>query len=628
MPRSTCTLALLFVLFAVPAVAAASPWEEAGEQRWRFPERMGVVDVKEAFGAVGDGETDDTEALQQAFDQSSAFVYLPDGRYLIREPLQYTQGPGNGPTIQGESRDGVIIKLADDAAGFDDPENPRAAIRLIRDGDVSADYFKTKIRNLTIDTGIHRGAVGLMFYANNNGQARNLRIVGEGLVGLDLSYRLNGPLLASNIAIEGFDVGIKGGSGPYNSQTLEHIVLRNQRQWGIHNDGEAMFIRDLRSENDVPAIFTRGGSMVLIDSELAGGSADEPAIVCAGRLFARNVATAGYAHAIRQHAYDRQSGLGAPAGEPVPAGHVAEWVSHPDRTATGWGDEPRSLGLPVEPAPYQPLPTDEQRWVFVDDFGADGTDEQDDTEAVRAALAEAREIDGSVVAFSAEGTYIVSGELAIDGGIARLQGANTFLRPARGASLRFVIGEGLPEVVSFSMIDRPLGRWDVTIEHASSRTLVVHHFRTAFVGSGPGRSFLEDASSNVELTHGEHRAWVRQLNSESGDVVNNVNAGGTLWVFGLKTERDQTLVRTTDGGQTEVLGAWVYQTHREAPSVPMFDVTDSQASFAGILPYNWQGNIYPVLVEARQGDAVRRFTAEENNGGAFLLYSTLFDPTR
>jgi hypothetical protein len=53
-------------------------------------------DVK-AFGAVGDGETDDADAIQDAIDAAMAsragrWVWLPAGRYIIEKPL--TIGPG------------------------------------------------------------------------------------------------------------------------------------------------------------------------------------------------------------------------------------------------------------------------------------------------------------------------------------------------------------------------------------------------------------------------------------------------------------------------------------------------------------------------------------------------------
>ncbi len=595
--------------------ASNSPWHAEAVDTWRFPDSMKVQSVKAEFGAVGDGVHDDTEALRKAFDRRGAFVYLPNGTYLVRDRLQYTSGPSVGPTIVGESRDGVIIKLAADAEGFDDPDRPRAVVRLIRDGKVSADYFKICLHNLTIDTGRHRGATALMFYANNNGTCRNVRLVGKGAVGLDLSYMLNGPLLVSNVEIEGFDIGVKAASGPYNSQTFEHIVLKDQQQWGIHNQSECLSIRSLHSTNACPAVFARGNT-VLLDSELAGGSGDNPAVICAGRMFVRNLRTSGYAHSLEQRSYDRDSGLGDLESKPLPAGRVSEWTSSPGRSLFVPQQPAKSLNLPVEEAPYQPLEKDLTRWVCVDDFGADGFDRQDDTAAIKKAIEYAAKNHKTVLSFAAQGKYIAGGELVISGSINRLQGARSYLVPPRRGSLRIIVKEGPAEVVTFSLLDRPLGRHDITIENASARTLVINHFRTKFTGSGPGKTFIEDACSNITVTNPKHRVWVRQLNSEGGDGPNNHNKGGDLWVLGLKTERDQTSIRTTDAGRTEVLGGWIYVTSREAPSVPLFEVIDSQASFAAIHQWNYRGNTYPVMVDADRNGRTVQLTRQNNQGRA------------
>jgi len=41
------------------------------------------VNVKEHFGAIGDGETDDTEAFQAAIDSGAGKVYVPSGTYAV-----------------------------------------------------------------------------------------------------------------------------------------------------------------------------------------------------------------------------------------------------------------------------------------------------------------------------------------------------------------------------------------------------------------------------------------------------------------------------------------------------------------------------------------------------------------
>jgi hypothetical protein len=611
-------------LVSVTMVNAQSAWDLENQEVWRFPDSMKVADVKKEFGAVGDGKADDTAALQKAIDRRGAFVYLPNGTYLVRDRLRYNQGASVMPSIQGESRDGVIIKLADDAVGFDNPQQPQAVLQLVpgeMKDKLSADYFKTKLRNLTIDTGQHRGAIAVIFYASNNGMMRNVRLVGQGAIGLHLERQLNGPLLVSNVEIDGFAVGIKAGSGPFNSQTLEHIILKNQTRSGIENKDESLSIRGLFSLNKVPAVRTEAGYMVLIDSELKGGDQNQPALICGGRLFVRNVKTEGYGRAIEKHAYERQTGLGT-VTETVPAGQVAEWSGVPGTSNFQTSGPVRSLNLPIEEAPYEPLDKNFNNWVCVDDFGAAPNDQGDDTAAVKKAIAYAMEQKKTTLCFRT-GTYLLGGSIPIGGSIRRLQGAYSFFRPpAVDQECRFVIVGGSAPIVTFDLIDRALGpKLEINLENASARTLVVRNYRPRFFATGPGKTFLEDACGSIVISNPKAKVWTRQFNTEGARL--NENQGGMLWVLGLKTEGVHNRLTTTAGGQSEVLGGWIYVIGKEAPVEPMFTVQNARFGCAGIIQWHSAGKTYKALVDETQG-ATHKVLTKETNGGrdGLPLFST------
>ncbi len=105
-------LACAALAFGAPPARAAEP------PRLAFPAAPLVLKAKRDLGAKGDG-VDDTEALQKGLDLSSGFnqkttkvLFLPNGTYRVTKSLVVNNALG--PWLYGESRDGVVIKLAGD----------------------------------------------------------------------------------------------------------------------------------------------------------------------------------------------------------------------------------------------------------------------------------------------------------------------------------------------------------------------------------------------------------------------------------------------------------------------------------------------------------------------------------
>ena len=140
----------------------------------RFPVDSGVVDVKVAYGAKGDGVTDDTAALQRAItDEANGFkvLYFPNGTYLVSDKI--SQGgdkrKAKARTLQGQSQAKTVIRLKDGSPGYDNAANPKPLLSSF-DGGSTGEAFHNQIFNLTFDIGAgNPGAIGAQFMANNQG---------------------------------------------------------------------------------------------------------------------------------------------------------------------------------------------------------------------------------------------------------------------------------------------------------------------------------------------------------------------------------------------------------------------------------------------------------------------------
>ena len=275
-----------------------------------YPKATSVVDVTQPpYNAKGDGVTDNTAALQTAFNENVGrhrILYFPPGTYLISAALTWPKRWKDHEnwgftTLQGADEKTTILRLKDGA--FSNPSDPKAILNC--GGFGSADWFHNHVRNLTFHTGSgNPGAVALQFYANNFGAVHDCRFIsgdGQGAVGLDLAHRdMNGPLLVKNVEVRGFRLGVRTGNA-VNSQTFENLTLVGQTERGFQNEGQAITIRGLKSDSAVTAVSSYG-MLTLIDATLTGrGAAKElPAIVNfnGGRIFLRDAVATGYKRVI------------------------------------------------------------------------------------------------------------------------------------------------------------------------------------------------------------------------------------------------------------------------------------------------------------------------------------------
>ncbi len=569
---------LLIVLFSFSCLVGLSNCTSASNMETTTAEKPKIVYPLDAnfanvrdYGAKGDGQTDDTEAIRQAVVQNLMLhktLYFPAGTYLVSDVIEWRRENGTFGsflTWQGEGTGKTIIKLQDKSAPFQNPESPQAIVRTgsigTQDGQgprAHSNYFF----DMTFNIGKKNpGAIGVDFNASNTGAVENVEIIspdGQGVVGLELTREV-GPCLIKNVNIKGFDIGINIAAALY-SITFENIYLEKQNRVGILNNSNVVAIRKLNSYNSIPALINKGdwpGPSVLIDSELRGGSSQEVAIQNFVPLLVRNVAVEGYKAAIQNE------------GNLITDSQIDEFISSDPINL--FGSHQKTLNLPILETPTF-TDSDLNNWVNVRVYGANPDDDLDDSEAIQKAIDA-----GKTTVYFPNGRYNLDKPAVVRGKVHRLLGFNSPISAPNGF-LRFENHDHPVIVERFNCFtDNRCG-----VENAASEPVVLRHstgplFTTS---SKNGIWFVENVvAPNFHISKGQ-KLYARQLNCESPPPEPLLkNDGGQAWVLGYKTEFGNTVAATLNSGKTEILGGLFYPSQGvEDSSIPVILNQDSSVS--------------------------------------------------
>lgn len=518
------------------------------QSKKQFPDDIGWINIKEDYGAKGDGKTDDTQAILQALENNKSadytrpmVIYFPKGTYLVSDTLQFQEvGKKCCVVFQGQGQAHTVIKLQDQSPEFSNPEKPKAVIRT-RSGNIA---FRNYIRDLTLDTGIgNPGAIGIDYIANNRGAIKDVTIKsgdGQGQVGIEMVRQWPGPSLIKNVLIEGFDYGIRVRHRIY-SVTLEHITLKNQKVVGI-DSSNVLAIRGLKTIGSVPVIRNRrGGLVVVLDGEFQSQSSQDHAIRNQGYLYLRNTKAVGYQSIVNNQ------------GSVVPGLFHNEYISHPVKSLF---DSPKhSLNLPIKETPTF-HDNNLRNWANVKDFPS-----------VEAAMNS-----GKSTIYFPQGEYQLQDVINVPASVRKIIGFESILRTTKDenrAVFRIAQNSQHPLIIEGLLMT-------AFIDHFSPRTLVLQHTKASgyLIRNYPqsGKLFLEDVQTHLNLEHPQD-IWARQLNPETLHEPRTkiFNRGGYFWVLGLKTEGKGTVVESSMGGKTEVLGGLIYP-------VQIFDQDDQNQS--------------------------------------------------
>lgn len=567
-----CTfLGVLILAACLPEKAVVLPVRAAlGAAEVAYPTDANLVNVRD-YGARGNGQDDDTQAIRSAIQANlnqHRTLFFPAGTYLISDSLEWKDEEGvfyAFLTFQGEGTAKTIIQLKDKAAGFTDAQTPQP---MIRPGSVESREDGTGNRahnnyifDMTIDTGKgNPGAIGVDFTANNTGAMENVLIRsgdGQGAVGLNLTRDV-GPCLIKKVTIQGFDTGILTASALYGI-TLESIQLEQQNVIGLQNSSQMLAIRKLTSINSVPAVSNSGegqwqGLMVLMDSELLGGSPQATAIEDSSEILVRNVKVDGYKFALQSG--DRQ--LRGPK--------ITEFISSPPISL--WESALKPLNLPIEETP-EFSDNDLTQWANVETYGASRDDDLDDSLAIQAAIDS-----GKSTVYFPQGTYKLDTPVIVRGPVRRIIGFHSRFEPT-------------DTLFQFKNTTHPviLERFNFfeggSLERRTSQPIVVRHsIKPSLRGTMPGTWFVENVVAQpISLGKGQ-KLYARQLNCELPPPEPMVqNNGGLFWVLGYKTEFGNTVTATLNGGKTEILGGLFYPSQGVKDSkIPLLINEDSALS--------------------------------------------------
>lgn len=368
-------IGLLFIFLFVALSCSFPKMTAANATNIVFPKDSRIINVKD-FGAKGDGATDDTAAIRKAILNSgdaktnnpgTSLIYFPNGTYIVSDTLLWPNTSYFARILQGQSRDGTIIKLKNNAPGFDNPQKPKAILSTF-EGEKTGNAFRHSIYDLTVNVGSgNRGAYGIRLTSNNQGGIRNVAIRsndGKGRAGLALDKAWPGPSMIRGLSVSGFDYGIFTVSPEY-SLTFEDITLENQNIAGINNTWNILNIRGLTSRNTVPVIKSEGSNpndirslTVIVDGNFSSGAVGNAAIeLNAGHVFLRNITTSGYQGVIKKN------------GVIIPGKYIKEYVS--GNTYTLFPSAQKSLNLNIENTPNVSW-DDLSQWANVESYGASG----------------------------------------------------------------------------------------------------------------------------------------------------------------------------------------------------------------------------------------------------------------
>lgn len=622
-----------FLAFALALAACASAknthiGDRAPDIRVVYPESAffhnggRVIDVTQPpFNASGDGKTDDTKAIISAYDfvalqskiandrikrlgtyrgkrtpiADSYVIYFPEGEYLISDTLIYSfeafpwktnpdgmqLGALNKLRFIGENRENTIIRLRDNAPGFDGKEGkPVLTLGKILFNNVETSNV---LAHLTIDTGKgNPGAIGYFHYGANVTHIEDVTIRsgdGQGVAGMAI---YSSPTMGyhNDITIEGFQYGIHMTPYHMTHNSFEYLTLRDQNVVAISLQDATTSLRAVLVENaNGPALELLGdGSQAAIaDSALNGSKKNKAkAAITAqkGSILAMDVTTRGYKRSLLTPSEKRSAPTIDRATYPAPIGYP--------RT-TKFSDYQR---IEIADTPTPDLPTSGEDWAEVDHYieTLGLSPNEDVSSAVQAALDSGK----AHILFGKQQYYYLQSPVTVPAHVVRINGLFTNIKGKKNVVFRIAEASQKPLIVE------NLDSYDTgpLINQEASRDVIIS---TVVCPSGlyknansenRTRLFLNNVAGagKPEGIWKNQDVWARWIDTEYPLGTNFDMENSNAWIFGYKTEKHQVSFSAREGSHLEVFGGVSNQFIQKQYLIdgysphPTYLVEDSQAA--------------------------------------------------
>lgn len=560
--------------------------------------------------AVGNGSTDDTEALKDAFTyvldlldingtnySGEYMIYIPDGTYKVTDTITYhgdTRFDGVSEAMYhmrflGESRSGTNIVLTDNASGFGNSSSPKAILQFARPDAVFNNYGASNaVRNMTIDAGNNAGAVGIDMVGANDSDIQNVEIKadsGKGAIGIHFRITCIAGYY-QDIKISNFQNGIyveaycdsTSVRGRASHPVFEYITCTGQNDTAFTIETCSATVRSLftsMSETAVKLLHDES-QLILLDSTLNNGSSAKPAINIdgTGHFFGRNVDKSGYGSSLKQN------------GSTLVSGNIDEYTNYDIRSTRG---STASLNLEIKDVPELYFNTNTNYWS-----SPNGTN----TSAVQSAF----NAGDSTVYFPDKDGYDFS-TVTVPSNVRMINGMNQKL-------------DGTLEINEYS--SNPLFIIDVqdlTIKNNAERTIVMFHNTWCKIQGG-GAWYLCESAQLALSDLNNATIYSRWLNSEGARIMEINNC--TVVQLGHKTEhQDNGSIFITGGSAVEILGSTV-GISMDGHILQIED--DSLVTYIGSNSVDYWTD--PAMKDFGHGELDRSDFPNRRNGRYFYMFSS------